>query len=87
MLGIVTDCDLVLQATAEEISPDDATLAGVMTEGLVTIRRSADAHAAIEAMRANGVRPSNGASASKRSPKCAASARLLSIFASRLSAP
>lgn len=35
-IGIVTDRDLVLQAIAEGIAPDEATLSDVMTEGLVT---------------------------------------------------
>jgi CBS domain-containing protein len=56
VVGFVTDRDLVLQAAAEGIGPDDATLADVMTEGLVTIERGAGAHAAMEAMRQNGVR-------------------------------
>jgi len=55
-IGIVTDRDLVLQAMAEGIGPDEATLADVMTEGLATIEQGAEIQAAIKTMRDNGVR-------------------------------
>jgi CBS domain-containing protein len=55
-IGIVTDRDLVLKAIAEGIAPDEANLADVMTEGLTTVKRSADVRAAVETMRVHGVR-------------------------------
>jgi len=54
--GIVTDRDLVLKAMADGIGPEDAMVSDVMTEGLVTLSANAGVHAAVEAMRANGVR-------------------------------
>ncbi|HZP91562.1 MAG TPA: CBS domain-containing protein [Burkholderiales bacterium] len=56
VMGIVTDRDLVLQAMAEGIGPDDATIGEVMTPDLVTIEGEADLHEAMETMRENGVR-------------------------------
>jgi CBS domain-containing protein len=54
--GIVTDRDLVLKAMADGIGPEDAMVSDVMTEGLVTLAGVAGIHAAVETMRANGVR-------------------------------
>ena len=54
--GIVTDRDLVLKAVAQGISPTEATLDDVMSEGLATVKGQADVRTAMEVMRAHGVR-------------------------------
>jgi CBS domain-containing protein len=51
-VGIVTDRDLALQGFASESSQ----VGSVMTPVLATVRKDADAHEALEVMRANGVR-------------------------------
>ena len=56
VLGIVTDRDLVIKAMAEGTAPGAATLADVMTEGLATVKQTADVRSAVELMRVNGVR-------------------------------
>lgn len=55
-VGIVTDRDLVLQAMANGVGPQDATVAEVMTEGLAAVPQNADVFEAIEAMQSHGVR-------------------------------
>lgn len=54
--AFVTDRDVVLKAVAAGIAPNEANLGDVMTEGLTTVKRSADVRAAIETMRVHGVR-------------------------------
>lgn len=56
VVGIVTDRDLVLQATAAGIGPDDGTLGEVMSSDLATIAADAPWHDAVEEMRRQGVR-------------------------------
>ena len=51
-VGIVTDRDIAVQGFASEA----ATVGSVMTPVVATIRRDADAHEALETMRAHGVR-------------------------------
>jgi CBS domain-containing protein len=55
-IGILTDRDIVLNAVAEDIAPNDAMAVDVMTEGLATVDASADLHAVMTTMREHGVR-------------------------------
>jgi CBS domain-containing protein len=51
-VGIVTDRDLAMKGFAS----DSTTVGAVMTPVVATVRRGADAHEALETMRAHGVR-------------------------------
>ena len=55
-IGIVTDRDLVVQAVAEGIDPQDATVDEVMTGEISGVSELADAHEAMVVMREAGVR-------------------------------
>lgn len=55
-IGIVTDRDLVVQAVAEGIDPQDATVDEVMTAEITGVSELADAHEAMVVMREAGVR-------------------------------
>jgi CBS domain-containing protein len=55
-IGIVTDRDMVVHATAEGLDPQATTLADIMTPSIAAIRRDADAHEAMAVMRKYGVR-------------------------------
>jgi CBS domain-containing protein len=55
-IGIVTDRDLVIQAMAEGIGPEEITVSEVMTPELATVPESADVHEAVDRMRGLGVR-------------------------------
>jgi CBS domain-containing protein len=51
-VGIITDRDLAMKGFAS----DATTVGAVMTPVVATVRRGADAHEALETMRAHGVR-------------------------------
>jgi len=55
-IGIITDRDLVMQAMAEGVGPDDLTVDEVMTPEIAGVAESADAHEAMVTMRELGVR-------------------------------
>ncbi len=55
-IGIVTDRDMVVYATAEGLDPQSSTLADIMTPKIAAIDRDADAHEAMAVMRKFGVR-------------------------------
>jgi len=55
-IGIVTDRDLVVQAVAEGVDPQDATVDEVMTPEITGVSELADAHEAMVVMREAGVR-------------------------------
>ena len=55
-VGIITDRDLVVQAMAEGVNPQEAKVGDVMTPDVATIGESADIHEAMETMRELGVR-------------------------------
>jgi CBS domain-containing protein len=52
-VGIVTDRDIALQGFASESS----TVSAAMTPIVATVSEEADAHEALEVMRAHGIRP------------------------------
>ncbi|WP_459568266.1 CBS domain-containing protein [Cupriavidus sp. 8B] len=55
-MGIVTDRDIVLESTAAGTAPGQATVADVMTRGVVAIGKDAGIDDALQAMLAHGVR-------------------------------
>ncbi|OIQ79175.1 hypoxic response protein 1 [mine drainage metagenome] len=56
LIGIVTDRDIVLKATALGASPLDTLVAEVMTAGAITIDEDAELSDAMQAMFSHGVR-------------------------------
>lgn len=55
-IGIVTDRDIVVHATAEGCDPQRTALSDIMTPKIAAIDREADAHEAMSVMRQHGVR-------------------------------
>lgn len=55
-IGIVTDRDIVMYATAEGLDPQASTLGDIMTPNIAAVSREADAHEAMAVMRRFGVR-------------------------------
>ncbi|WP_370565023.1 cyclic nucleotide-binding/CBS domain-containing protein [Cupriavidus sp. UME77] len=55
-MGIVTDRDIVLESTAAGTVPGEATVADVMTRGVVAIGKDAGIDDALQTMLAHGVR-------------------------------
>lgn len=56
LIGIVTDRDMVIKATALGASPLDTLVAEVMTAGVITIDKDAELSDAMQAMFSHGVR-------------------------------
>lgn len=56
VVGMLTDRDIVLQATAAVTDPGRTAIADVMTPGLVTIARQATVHDAMQLMLSHGLR-------------------------------
>jgi CBS domain-containing protein len=56
VLGFITDRDIVLQAVADGLYPDEVTAGEVMTPCVATVREDEDVHEALEAMRRAGIR-------------------------------
>ena len=55
-LGLITDRDIAIKVTAEDIPPKDTTIDQVMSRDILTIPESADLYEALKKIRFKGVR-------------------------------
>lgn len=55
-VGIVTDRDIVVEVTADDLNANELTVADVMSEEVVTVRADEGALEAMQIMRSKGVR-------------------------------